>query len=85
MVAKKAIIVTHPTQRFKAVLLGLDYEKLCMLAQFRYAMKRTIKRRFKTVQYYSLHDLNKQTFGINAYIITEKQYQQEIKSYFNIK
>ena len=82
----KAIIVTHPTQNFKACLFGLDYNKLCLLAELRAKMKGTIKSRFKTIDYSNEIELAKKVDSkvVGMYKITLEQYKHEINTHFEI-
>lgn len=82
----KAIIVTHPQQSFISCLYGLEYEKLCLLAEFRALNKESIQKRFKTVEYDTEEQLSKKIRNkVNGmYKITPEQYNFEIKNYFQI-
>ena len=80
----KAIILTHPTQGFKACIFGLDYEKLCLLAEFRAKIKKTVKPRFKTIEYKSELDLAQKTESISKYKITLDQYKHEINLFYGL-
>jgi len=82
----KAIIVTHPTQKFQACLFGLDYEKLCLLAELRAKMKGTIKSRFKTIDYSNEIELAKKVDSkvVGMYKLTIEQYKHEINTHFEI-
>jgi hypothetical protein len=79
---KKAIIVTHPSNQFGGCLYGLDYNKLCLLAEFRAKIRGSIKARFKTIEYKDINDLLKLNYP--KYKITEEMYQHEISSYFEL-
>lgn len=82
----KAIIVTHPTQNWKACLYGLDYDKLSLLAEFRANNTKTIKKRYSTVTYTDATELLKKYNAnkISCLCITESMYQAEIGSYFKL-
>jgi hypothetical protein len=80
----KAIIVTHPTQKFKACLFGIEYNKLCKLAELRAKNKQTIKARFKTISFENEFELAKKTENITKYKITDEVYKHEVLTYFEI-
>ncbi len=79
----KAIIVTHPTQGIKACLYGIDYDKLCKLAELRAKNKQTIKARFKTISFNDEFELANKTQQVSKYKITDEMFKNEVLSYFN--
>jgi hypothetical protein len=83
----KAIIVTHPTNGFKALLYGISYDKLCSLAELRAKNKETIKKRYQTLEFKDEKEL--QSFGyekqIRSYKLTDDIFRSEVEYHFNLK
>ena len=83
---KKAIIITYPQQTFVGCLYGIDYDKLCKLAEFR-ASKGVVLKRFKTIEYKDKADLLAKLDKLKITSeceITLAMYEAEIKSHFGL-
>lgn len=87
-----AIVVTHPTQNFTAIISGLDLNKLKLLHEFRCSISKTVKKRFKTIEAENEMELNakisklrsKSEIFLTFNKMTKEMYKHEIGGYFEI-
>lgn len=77
------IILSHPTQNFKAIIYGISEEKLRKLAELR-ILKGSVKKRYRTIKFNQVSDLYRKAKynGMSELGITDEDYEREVKSYF---
>ena len=82
-----AIIVTHPTRGFKALLYGISLDKLNSLAELRHLNKKTIKKRYSTIEFTDEKELQQYSHEkqLQSYKLTNEVYRNEIELHFNLQ